>query len=114
MSGHILYEFLLKIMRNSHLIVILSHAVRSIIFILSSPAFMGRGSLVASHFLWEHKKIVFLTTWGCASDFLMTLPKFKMAVCTHTLHNFFVGAKTEKSAIISILHFTFAFPTFHI
>ena len=44
----------------------------------------------------------FSAAWGCASDFLKMLPKFKMA--TRGNFNFFVGAKTY-------LNFTIAFPT---
>ena len=48
--------------------------------------------------------MVFLATWGCASDFLKMLPKFKIAILGE-LQIFFVYAKTQnlKSEIIQIL-----------
>ena len=57
--------------------------------------------LVWSSFL--NFNITFLATWGCASDFLKMLPKFKMAA--RGQHNFFCGRKNSKnkSEIIHIL-----------
>ena len=49
-------------------------------------------------FVFGNFNITFLATWGCASDFLKMLPKFKMAA-RGQLH-FFVGAKT----VIHISH----------
>ena len=48
--------------------------------------------------------ITFPTTWKCAGDFFKVLLKFEMAAMDK-LHNFFVGAKTDKlrSVIIHIL-----------
>ena len=39
--------------------------------------------------------MTFLATWGCASDFLKMLPKFKMAARDQLQKNI-VGAKTLK------------------
>ena len=49
--------------------------------------------------------MTFLTTWGCASDFLQMLPKFKMAP------KIFVGAKTLKLKVRNYSNLTITFPT---
>ena len=53
--------------------------------------------------------ITFLATWGCASDFLKMLLKFKMAARGQL--NFFVGAKTLKLKVRNYANFTITFPT---
>ena len=47
--------------------------------------------------------MTFLATWGCASDFLKMLTKFKMAA-------FFVGAKTPKLKVRDYSNFTITLP----
>ena len=46
--------------------------------------------------------ITFLALWGCASDFLKSLPKFKMAA-KGQLQIFFVGVKTPKLKELEII-----------
>ena len=48
------------------------------------------GAKTAGQFILKLFNMTFLATWGCASDFLEMLPKFKMAA------RFFVSAKTLK------------------
>ena len=50
-----------------------------------------------------------LATWGCASDFLKLLPKFKMATRVQ-LPNFFVGATTLKFKVRNYSNFAITFP----
>ena len=49
---------------------------------------------LSRHF-FSNFNIIFLATWGCASDFLKILPKFKIAA-RGQFQIFFVGAKTPK------------------
>ena len=81
-----------------------------------SPARRGRGILVASGFCPASRFLVgaktqkttghfflnfnmtFLATWGCASDFLKMLPKFKMAADVNSKK--IVVAKTLKLNVI--------------
>ena len=53
--------------------------------------------------------MTFLATWGCASDFLEMLPKFKIR--QRSTPNFFVGAKTVKLKVRNYFNFTITFPT---
>ena len=52
--------------------------------------------------------MTFVATWGCASDFLKMLPKFKMAARGQL--KFFVGAKTLKLKVRNHSNFTITFP----
>ena len=86
-----------------------------------SPARSGRGILVApgfcpvSRFLAKTQKplvksfwnftMTFLATWGCASDFLEMLPKFKMAA-RGQLQIFLWAQKLRNYS-----NFTITFPT---
>ena len=52
--------------------------------------------------------ITFLATWGCASYFLKTLPKFKMAAIGSI---FFVGAKSLELKVGNYTNFSIAIST---
>ena len=53
--------------------------------------------------------MTFLASWGCASDFLKMLPKFKMAA-RGQLQIFFVGTKTLKLKVRNYSNFSITFP----
>ena len=53
--------------------------------------------------------MTFVATWGCASDFLEMLPKFKNGRQRATL-KFFVGARTLKLKVRNYSNFTVTFP----
>ena len=91
-----------------------------------SPTRRGRGILVAPGFCPATRFLVgaktqkllvksfsnfnttFLATWGCASDFLEMLPKFKMAARSGC-KNSFVGAKTLKFKVRNYSNSTITF-----
>ena len=54
--------------------------------------------------------MTFLATWGCASDFLEMLPKFKMAARVQ-LQNFLWVQKLLKLKVRNYSNFTITFPT---
>ena len=51
-----------------------------------------------------------LATWGCASEFLKMLPKFKMAA-RGQFQKKIVGARTLKLKVRNYSNFTITFPT---
>ena len=54
--------------------------------------------------------ITFLATWGCASDFLKMLPKFKMAA-RGQLQIFLWAQKLQNLKVRNYSSFTITFPT---
>ena len=54
--------------------------------------------------------MTFLATWGCVSDFLKVLQKFKMAA-RGQLQKKFVGTKTLKLNVRNYSNFIITFPT---